>query len=111
MKQLTNSIPVGKRQDHGVPYRYVAVSVNYAEEDAGQGYRPPFPLVAMLNVETHAGEQIEVAIGGEKNIDALINALNVMKIRMQVDAKTKELDSLKGCLIRTEADLLGVPEE
>lgn len=111
MKQLSNSIPVGKRRDHGVPYRFVAVSVNYAEEDAGQGSHPPFPLVAMLNCETSGGEPVEVAIGREEHIDALINALSVMKIRMQVDAKTKELDSLKGYLNRTEADLLGVPEE
>lgn len=111
MKQLTNSIPVGKRNDHGVPYRYVAVSVNYAEEDAGQGYRPPFPLVAMLNVEMHDGAPIEVAIGGEKNIDALIGALQLMKIRMQVAAKTNELNGLNSHLMRMEADILGVPEE
>lgn len=111
MKQLTNSIPVGQRRDHGVPYRYVAVSVNYVEEDAGQGYHPPFPLVAMLNVETSGGEPVEVAIGGEKNIDALIGALQVMKVRMQIDAKQKELDGLKRHHNRLEADVLGVPEE
>lgn len=111
MKQLSNSIPVGKRRDHGVPYHYVAISVNYVEEDAGQGSHPPFPLVAVLNAETHAGEPIEVAIGGERHIDDLINALTVMKVRMQIDAKTKELDGLKRHHNRLEADLLGVPEE
>lgn len=88
-------IVFANERDHGAPWSFVAQEVFFEEEDGGQGSHS-FPPVALMNVwERKTGEPIEVIIGREYHVDRLIAALQVLKARMHLQEKSRELNGAK----------------
>lgn len=86
-------IVFANERDHGAPWSFVATDVSFEEEDGGQGSHSR-TQVALMNVwERKTGESIEVILGSEKHVDALISALKVVKARMKVQEQVIRLES------------------
>lgn len=95
-------------RDHGAPWSYVAQEVFFEEEDGGQGSHSR-TQVALMNIwERETGEQIEVILGSERNVDALINALKVVKARMKVQERAIHLQSAESELRYQEKQAAGI---
>lgn len=107
MSNLDKPLKFSDQTKLGAPWSHFAEAVLFTEEDAGQGSHPPHPVIAMLHVREYNGEApFEVAIGGEKQIDALISVLQITKARMKVHAAEQKLSGLQRTAQHLEATLL-----
>lgn len=95
---MSDTIVFGSYKDLGAPWKYVAEEVSFREEDPGQGYHPPFTDVATLLVHQYEDKPLEVILGNVERVDRLIEALQIVKERMKVSGKRKELAVLEGNL-------------
>ena len=100
-------IVFANERDHGAPWSFVAKEVFFEEEDGGQGSHSR-TQVALMNVwERETGENLEVILGDERNVDALINALKVVKARMKVQERVIHLESAQSELRYQEKQAAG----
>lgn len=100
MSGVVESLPIvfGSYKDLGAPWKYVAEEVFFQEEDPGQGSHPPFTDVATLLVHQYNEPPLEVILGNVDRVDRLIEALRIVKQRMIVSGKRKELAQYEGSL-------------